>query len=70
VWAYTGTGNFDNLSLRHNRELGLAVSSGPLIREIEDRVFLSDFRPEWELTAPLPLSPLDYFYEFLASTIA
>ena len=70
VWAYTGTGNFDNLSLRHNRELGLAVSVGPVIREIEDRVFLPDFRPEWELTEPLPLSPLDYFYEFVASTIA
>lgn len=69
VWAYTGTGNFDNLSLRHNRELGLAVSSGPVIREIEDRVFLPDFRPEWELTTPLPLSPLDYFCEFVASTI-
>src|SRR5205814_390011 len=26
VWAYLGTGNFDRLSLRHNRELGVAVS--------------------------------------------
>lgn len=70
VWAYTGTGNFDNLSLRHNRELGLAVVAGPLIREIEERVFLADFRPEWELTEPLPLTPLDYLYELLAATIA
>ena len=42
VWAYTGTGNFDNLSLRHNRELGLTVVDGPLIRELEERVFLPD----------------------------
>jgi cardiolipin synthase len=70
VWAYTGTGNFDTLSLRHNRELGLAISAGPVIRELEERVFHPDFRPEWELTEPLPLSPLDYFYEFLAATIA
>lgn len=70
VWAYTGTGNFDNLSLRHNRELGLTVVNGPLIRELEERVFQPDFRPEWELTEPLPLSPLDYLCEFLAATIA
>jgi phosphatidylserine/phosphatidylglycerophosphate/cardiolipin synthase-like enzyme len=28
-WAYLGTGNFDPLSMRHNRELGLSVSAGP-----------------------------------------
>lgn len=70
VWAYTGSGNFDNLSLRHNRELGLAVVAGPLIRELEERVFLPDFRPEWELTEPLPLSPLDHLCELLAASIA
>jgi cardiolipin synthase len=70
VWAYTGTGNFDNLSLRHNRELGIAISEGPVIQEIEERLFLPDFNPEWELTEPLPLSPLDYFYELIATAIA
>ena len=70
VWAYTGTGNFDTLSLRHNREMGLAISAGPVIQELEERVFRPDFCPEWELTEPLPLSPLDYFYEMLAATIA
>ena len=29
LWAYLGTGNFDALSLRHNRELGLAVGRRP-----------------------------------------
>jgi phosphatidylserine/phosphatidylglycerophosphate/cardiolipin synthase-like enzyme len=68
VWAYTGTGNFDNFSLRHNRELGLAINDGPVIQELEERLFLSDFQPECELTTPLPVGPLDYLYEFLAST--
>ena len=46
VWAYTGTGNFDNLSLRHNRELGLAVFDGPAIRELEERGFsIKTFNP-------------------------
>jgi cardiolipin synthase len=66
-WAYLGTGNFDALSLRHNRELGLAVGEGPLIAELERRLFLPDFRPEWELTEPLPLSAAEYLYEALAS---
>ncbi len=70
VWAYMGTGNFDNLSLRRNRELGIALSAGPAIAELEERLFLADFRPEWELTEPLPLSPLDYLYEFIAGAAA
>jgi cardiolipin synthase len=68
VWAYTGTGNFDNLSLRHNRELGLAINDGPIIGELEERLFLADMQDEWELTEPLPVGPLDYLAEFLAST--
>ncbi len=68
VWAYTGSGNFDNLSFRHNRELGLAVAAGPAVRDVEERLFLPDFNPEWELTEPLPLSPLDYLYEAIAAT--
>jgi cardiolipin synthase A/B len=68
VWAYTGTGNFDNLSLRHNRELGLAINEGPVIGELEERLFLADMQDEWELTEPLPVGPLDYLAEFLAST--
>jgi cardiolipin synthase len=69
VWLYTGTGNFDNLSLRHNRELGVAISAGPAIDELEERLFWADFRDEWELTEPLPLTPLDRLYELLATAI-
>jgi phosphatidylserine/phosphatidylglycerophosphate/cardiolipin synthase-like enzyme len=68
VWAYTGTANFNNLSLRHNRELGLAISGGPVIQELEERLFLPDLQDEWELTEPLKVGPIDYFAEFIAST--
>jgi cardiolipin synthase len=67
VWAYTGTANFDPLSMRHDHELGLAVSAGPVIAELEQRIFLADFRPEWELHEPLPLSAGDRAAELLAS---
>jgi cardiolipin synthase len=66
-WAYLGTGNFDYLSMRHNRELGVAVSAGSVLADLEEVLFLPDFRPEWELTEPLPVTPADYFYEALAS---
>jgi len=66
-WAYIGTGNFDTLSLRRNRELGLAIGSGALIGEVEERIFARDFCPEWELTEPLPLRPCDYLSETIAN---
>jgi phosphatidylserine/phosphatidylglycerophosphate/cardiolipin synthase-like enzyme len=66
-WAYVGTGNFDALSLRHNRELGFAIGAGPVIQELEARVFACDFQPAWELTNPLPVSLSDYAAEWLSS---
>jgi cardiolipin synthase len=66
-WAYLGTGNCDPLSLRHNRELGLAVGAGPLIEEIDERVFHTDFRPDWEMHEAMPLSLKDYLCEILAN---
>lgn len=66
-WAYLGTGNFDTLSLRHNREIGIAVSHGPLIPELEERLFHADMRPDWEVTAPLPVGPIGYLAEMVVS---
>jgi cardiolipin synthase len=66
-WAYTGSANFDPLSMRHDRELGLAIGAGPVITELEERLFQQDFRPEWELHAPLPLTAGDCAAELLAS---
>jgi cardiolipin synthase len=67
VWAYIGTGNFDPLSLRHNQELGLALSGSPVIVDLEQRLFLQDMRPEREQHDPLPLSFHDWLCEWVAS---
>jgi cardiolipin synthase len=66
-WAYLGTANFDPLSLRHNRELGLAIAAGPILGELEERLFAQDLQPDWELRAPLALSASDYAFELLSS---
>jgi cardiolipin synthase A/B len=65
-WAYLGTGNFDLLSLRRNHELGLVLGPCPALAELEECLFRADFRPEWELHQPLPLSACDYAGELLA----
>lgn len=65
-WAYLGTGNFDALSLRHNHEIGLTVGSGPVIQELEERLFVPDCNPAWEMKGPLPLCATDYLCELLA----
>ena len=67
LWAYVGSANFDGYSLRYVRDLGLAIGSGPVIGELEDTLFIPDFRDDWELKAPLPTTPGDYVCETLAS---
>jgi phosphatidylserine/phosphatidylglycerophosphate/cardiolipin synthase-like enzyme len=66
TWAYLGSGNFDLLSLRRNYELGVLLGPCPALAELEERLFRADFRPEWELHEPLPLSPGDYSGELFA----
>lgn len=66
-WAYLGTANFDPLSLRRNRELGLSVGAGPLPAEVEQTVLCPDFRPEWEVKKPLPVSAKDVAWELMVS---
>jgi cardiolipin synthase len=66
-WAYMGTGNFDTLSLRRNREIGVILGPGPVLAELEERLFEADFQPEHELHGPLPLSPADRAAEALAA---
>jgi cardiolipin synthase len=69
VWAYVGTGNFDRLSLRHNHEQGLAIGYGPVIQELEARVFMMDFNPEWEVKEPLPVTLQDYLRALVGSML-
>jgi phosphatidylserine/phosphatidylglycerophosphate/cardiolipin synthase-like enzyme len=68
-WVYMGTGNFDNLSMRRNKEIGVSISAGPLIDEVEQRVFLPDFRDEWEIKEPLPVQFCDYLAEVVANLV-
>jgi phosphatidylserine/phosphatidylglycerophosphate/cardiolipin synthase-like enzyme len=53
--AYIGTGNFDELSLRNNREVSLTVRGPELIRQIDEGLFLTDMAASQELHALLPL---------------
>ena len=52
--AYIGTGNFDELSLRNNREVALTVRGPELIRQIDENLFLRDMAASEELRALLP----------------
>lgn len=67
VWAYLGTGNFDHLSLRHNYEVGVAISHGPLVEELEEDLFEADFLPEWEVRQPLPWKCGEFLAEALSN---
>ncbi len=66
-WAYVGTGNFDTLSLRRNHECGVLLGPGPVVAELEERLFQADFQAACELHEPLPLSPADRCAEILAA---
>ncbi len=68
-WAYTGSANFDPLSLRRNHEIGLAIEAGAGIGELEGGLLRPDFRPEWELTAELPLSVIDRMAAWLTRAL-
>ncbi len=53
--AYIGTANFDDLSLRNNREVALTVHGPDLIRQIDEGLFLRDMADSEKLRAPLPM---------------
>jgi phosphatidylserine/phosphatidylglycerophosphate/cardiolipin synthase-like enzyme len=54
IWAYIGTGNFDDLSLRNNYEVGLSVSSPAVVCALDQQLFLPDLAASEELHALLP----------------
>lgn len=68
-WAYTGSANFDPLSLRRNQEIGLAIEAGAGVGELEGGVLRPDFRPEWELKAELPLTVTDHLAAWLTRAL-
>ena len=65
-WAYIGTGNFDSLSMNRNYEVGLSISSGAVIQQLEQSLFQQDMRPEWEVIHPVSTNILDHFSEMMA----
>jgi cardiolipin synthase len=68
-WACLGSANMDNLSLRMNREMNLAISHPPAVEELFARVFAPDMERAVELTGPLPSNWSDYLAELLADSL-
>ncbi len=66
AWGYVGSANFDSLSLRHNREVGLAIT-GPAVGDLEREIFQADFATVPELTEPLDISLTDWLAELAAA---
>jgi cardiolipin synthase len=52
--AYIGSGNFDDLSMRNNREVALTVRGPEVVREIDENLFLRDMAASDELRTLLP----------------
>ena len=67
-WAYLGSGNFDRLSLRNNYELGVAVSAGPVVAELEERLFAPDLLPKYEMKERFRISACERIVELLVSS--
>lgn len=55
VWGYVGTGNFDELSLRNNREVSLCLLTPAIVREMNDLLFLPDIAASQRIVRPLPM---------------
>ena len=68
-WACLGSANFDNLSLRINKELNLATSDATAVNRLQEQVFLPDMERSVELTEPLPDNWLDHLAELLADSM-
>ena len=68
-WACVGSANFDNLSLRVNREMNLATSHEPAVTALVGQVFRPDFERSLELTEPLPNEWSRYLAELLADIL-
>jgi len=68
-WTCLGSANFDNLSLRINKELNLATSDTGAVNTLKEQVFLPDMERAIELTEPLPHNWLDYLAELLADSM-
>ncbi|QIF04219.1 phosphatidylserine/phosphatidylglycerophosphate/cardiolipin synthase family protein [Roseimicrobium sp. ORNL1] len=68
-WAFIGSANYDRLSLRVNDEANIAYSDPAAVRELEQRLFLKDFRASKERKSPPPTDGLDHVAETAADAL-
>ena len=68
-WICLGSANFDQLSLRMNKELNIATSSPAAVQGFLDQVILPDFEKSVELTQPLPEKWSDFLLETIADQL-
>lgn len=55
-WASVGSANFDKLSLQVNKEVNLATSHPPTVKELLYKVFIPDLAVSTEITEPVDVT--------------
>jgi len=68
-WICLGSANFDQLSLRMNKELDIATSDPVAVQGFLDKVMLPDFEKSVELKEPLPKKWSDFLMETIADQL-
>jgi phosphatidylserine/phosphatidylglycerophosphate/cardiolipin synthase-like enzyme len=68
-WICLGSANFDQLSLRMNKELNIATSSPTAVAEFMNQVLLPDLKKSVELKEPLPEKWSDFLMETIADQL-
>lgn len=68
-WICLGSANFDQLSLRMNKELNIATSSPVAVQGFLDQVILPDFEKSVELKEQLPKKWSDFLMETIADQL-
>ncbi len=65
-WLCLGSANFDDLSLRVNKELNIATTDPVAVDGFLSKVLLPDFEKSVELKEPIPKKWSDYLMELMA----
>ena len=68
-WASVGTANFDKLSLQVNKEVNLATSHQPTVRELLERVFYPDMMRSDEVTEAGDITLQAWLLEVVADEV-
>ena len=68
-WICLGSANFDQLSLRMNKEFNIATSDPVAVQAFIDQVMTPDFEKSIELKEPLPSRWSDYLLEMIADQL-